>query len=161
VKNRRTFPAGEASLAAVRDFAREQARDGGVSDGQREQIAAVVEEVFAGALEHPHAYPLEVRMRVTNDRIDLEFLQGDPRPVPSSGDRDVWTGPFSGWLSEELRDRGLSQEAAARRIGVSLKTVSRWVRGETEPRYRELALIQRAFGVQPIAFPARPSTPQA
>jgi transcriptional regulator with XRE-family HTH domain len=60
-------------------------------------------------------------------------------------------------LSEELKERGLSQEAAARRIGVSLKTVSRWVRGETEPRFRELALIQRAFGEQPISLPARSS----
>ena len=42
--------------------------------------------------------------------------------------------------------RSLSREAVARELGVSAKTVSRWVGGETEPRLRELRRIQERFG---------------
>ena len=150
--NRRTFPAHPAALAAVRGFAREQATESGASPDKREEVAAAVEQAFASALANPASRPLEIRLLVTSDRVEVEFL-----PAHQAGDRGPqqvgWTESFSAWLAGELRERGLSQEAAARRIGVSLKTVSRWVRGETEPRYRELALIQRAFGDQPTALP--------
>ena len=140
-------------MSAVRGFAREQATESGMSPDQREQVAAAVEQAFASALASPASRPLEVRLLVTDGRVEVEFL-----PAPQAGDRAPqqigWSESFSDWLAGELRERGLSQEAAARRIGVSLKTVSRWVRGETEPRYRELALIQRALGDQPITFPA-------
>jgi DNA-binding XRE family transcriptional regulator len=157
VGKRRTFPAHPAALAAVREFAREQAMESGVSAQKREQVAAAVEQAFASALTRPSTQPVEVRLLVSDDRIEVEFLPyGDSKSsLPRGGER--WSGSFSLWLSEELKERGLSQEAAARRIGVSLKTVSRWVRGETEPRFRELALIQRAFGEQPISLPARSS----
>ena len=49
-----------------------------------------------------------------------------------------------------LKREGLSQEAAARQLGVSVKTVSRWVGGETEPRLRELRRIQEVFGEAPL-----------
>jgi transcriptional regulator with XRE-family HTH domain len=49
-----------------------------------------------------------------------------------------------------LKREGLSQEAAARQLGVSVKTVSRWVGGETEPRLRELRRIREVFGEVPI-----------
>jgi DNA-binding XRE family transcriptional regulator len=153
VANRRSFPAHPAALASVRDFARDQATDSGMSADQREQVAAAVEQAFASALAQPHSRPLEVRLLVAGDRIEVEFLPGaSSKRAPHA---EPMTDPFSVWLAEELKERGLSQEAAARRIGVSLKTVSRWVRGETEPRFRELALIQRAFGDQPMNLPAR------
>jgi transcriptional regulator with XRE-family HTH domain len=50
-----------------------------------------------------------------------------------------------------LKREGLSQEAAARQLGVSVKTVSRWVGGETEPRLRDLRRIHEVFGEGPIA----------
>jgi DNA-binding XRE family transcriptional regulator len=56
---------------------------------------------------------------------------------------------FAEWLTKAIKRQGLSQESAARAIGVSLKTVNRWARGETEPRYRELGLIWDAFGERP------------
>ena len=40
--------------------------------------------------------------------------------------------------------------AAARQLGVSVKTVSRWVGGETEPRLRELRRIHEVFGEAPL-----------
>jgi DNA-binding transcriptional regulator YiaG len=53
---------------------------------------------------------------------------------------------FAEWMSTVLRREGLTQEAAARQLGVSVKTVSRWVGGATEPRMRDLRRIQELFG---------------
>ena len=57
---------------------------------------------------------------------------------------------FADWMSVALRREGLTQEAAARLLGVSVKTVSRWVGGATEPRLRDLRRIQEVFGEIPI-----------
>jgi transcriptional regulator with XRE-family HTH domain len=51
--------------------------------------------------------------------------------------------------SRRAQARGLSQEAAARQLGVSVKTVSRWVGGETEPRLHDLRRIHQVFGEAP------------
>jgi hypothetical protein len=58
---------------------------------------------------------------------------------------------FADWMSTALRREGLTQEAAARMLGVSVKTVSRWVGGATEPRMRDLRRIQEVFGKVPIS----------
>jgi len=57
---------------------------------------------------------------------------------------------FAEWMSTALRREGLTQEAAARQLGVSVKTVSRWVGGTTEPRMRDLRRIQEVFGTLPL-----------
>jgi len=57
---------------------------------------------------------------------------------------------FAEWMSSALRREGLTQEAAARQLGVSVKTVSRWVGGATEPRMRDLRRIQEVFGELPL-----------
>lgn len=62
---------------------------------------------------------------------------GCPEPVPRT---------FAEWMSEALRREGLTHQAAARQLGVSVKTVSRWVGGETEPRLRELRRIRERSG---------------
>ena len=58
---------------------------------------------------------------------------------------------FAEWMSSALRREGMTQEAAARQLGVSVKTVSRWVGGATEPRLRDLRRIRELFG--DIPFP--------
>src|SRR5690242_1273478 len=69
-------------------------------------------------------------------------------PVPGTpGHPDT----FADWMSTALRREGLTQEAAARMLGVSVKTVSRWVGGATEPRMRDLRRIQEVFGEVPIS----------
>jgi hypothetical protein len=40
---------------------------------------------------------------------------------------------FAVWMAGVLRREGMTMEAAARQPGVSVKTVSRWVGGATEP----------------------------
>ncbi len=66
--------------------------------------------------------------------------QADSRPAET----------FAEWMSSALRREGLTQEAAARQLGVSVKTVSRWVGGATEPRMRDLRRIQELFGEVPL-----------
>ena len=58
--------------------------------------------------------------------------------------------PFAEWMADVLRREGLTMEAAARQLGVSVKTVSRWVGGTTEPRLRDLRRIHDLFGELPL-----------
>ena len=69
-----------------------------------------------------------------------------PEPAAVGGHADT----FAAWMSVALRREGLTQEAAARLLGVSVKTVSRWVGGATEPRLRDLRRIQEVFGEVPL-----------
>jgi hypothetical protein len=57
---------------------------------------------------------------------------------------------FAVWMSSVLRREGLTMEAAARQLGVSVKTVSRWAGGATEPRLRDLRRIRELFGEIPF-----------
>jgi DNA-binding XRE family transcriptional regulator len=84
---------------------------------------------------------------------DATASQGHAEPAPSE---PVMLGApgqpetFAEWMSTALRREGLTQEAAARQLGVSVKTVSRWVGGATEPRMRDLRRIQEVFGQVPL-----------
>ena len=69
-------------------------------------------------------------------------------PVPSINGEPA--GTFADWMATALRREGLTQEAAAKQLGVSVKTVSRWVGGATEPRMRDLRRIQEVFGEVPL-----------
>jgi hypothetical protein len=80
------------------------------------------------------------------------IVPGQLSPRSGSADRDEGRHPetFAEWMSSALRREGLTQEAAARQLGVSVKTVSRWVGGATEPRMRDLRRIQEVFGEVPL-----------
>lgn len=81
---------------------------------------------------------------------------GAPSQITAPGASFVHLGAdgqpanFADWMSVALRREGLTQEAAARLLGVSVKTVSRWVGGATEPRLRDLRRIQEVFGEIPL-----------
>jgi hypothetical protein len=72
---------------------------------------------------------------------------GEPRPAGGGIQR---FGTFAEWLAEALRREGMTMEAAARQLRVSVKTVSRWVGGATEPRLRDLSRIREVFGELPF-----------
>ena len=75
-------------------------------------------------------------------------------PVAESAAHQVTSGAdvesFADWMAGVLRREGLTMEAAARQLGVSVKTVSRWVGGATEPRLRDLRRIRELFGEIPF-----------
>ncbi|GID30421.1 helix-turn-helix domain-containing protein [Paractinoplanes brasiliensis] len=77
-----------------------------------------------------------------------------PRPAPEpealQAPPDNGSPSFAAWLSNRLRAEGLTMDAAARRLEVSTKTISRWVSGTTEPRLRDLYRIRDVFGEPPF-----------
>lgn len=75
---------------------------------------------------------------------------GAPGDAEPAGGQPGHSETFAQWMSSALRREGLTQEAAARQLGVSVKTVSRWVGGATEPRMRDLRRIQELFGEVPL-----------
>ena len=84
---------------------------------------------------------IRVTIRVLSDEVEV-----DVRPP---GDVRSTTGRFADWFRGRLREQNLTQQAAAHRLGVSGKTVNRWVQGHTEPRMRELRRVQEVFGDLP------------
>jgi hypothetical protein len=65
----------------------------------------------------------------------------------------VHSATFAEWMASLLDRQGLTREAAAAQLGVSVKTVGRWIGGETEPRLRDLRRIQAEFGELPFPAP--------
>jgi transcriptional regulator with XRE-family HTH domain len=55
--------------------------------------------------------------------------------------------PFAQWLDATMRQRGLSQAAVAREVGVADAQVSRWRRGQVTPSVRYLDRLASTFDV--------------
>jgi Helix-turn-helix len=70
-------------------------------------------------------------------------------PAATMSADDEVAASFADWMGGVLRREGMTMEAAARQLGVSVKTVSRWVGGTTEPRLRDLRRIRELFGDLP------------
>ena len=75
----------------------------------------------------------------------------DVRSPSHQQQRSDCDASFADWMAGVLRREGMTMEVAARQLGVSVKTVSRWVGGATEPRLRDLRRIRELFG--DIPFP--------
>lgn len=107
------------------------------------------------AAADPSIGTFTVVVRLLPDEAEIEVLadtataEGAQRAVASLQDTAPGGASFADWLSATLRRQGLSQEAAARQLGVSVRTVSRWVRGQTEPRLRDVRRINETFGPLP------------
>ena len=141
-------------LTDLEAFLRGWIADSGLPPVQLHEILDAIKVAVARTrTAHPER-AVEVRVRIRGATIDVDVDDPEsPRRLWPWGPRAGGKGSFAEWLSSVLSQQGLSQEAAARRIGVSLKTVNRWIRGETEPRFRELALICDSLGVSPFASP--------
>jgi len=72
---------------------------------------------------------------------------GRDGPAPVSNGEEM---EFADWMAAVLRREGMTMEVAAKQLGVSVKTVSRWVGGATEPRLRDLRRIRELFGDSPL-----------
>jgi DNA-binding transcriptional regulator YiaG len=102
----------------------------------------------------PGGGQIQVCFQIFPHGVEVDVLHG-PATAAAHLPREVRARPenrpFAEWLAAVLKREGLTQEAAARQLGVSVKTVSRWVGGETEPRLRDLRRIHEVFGEGPIA----------
>jgi hypothetical protein len=87
--------------------------------------------------------PVDIHIRLDRSEVELEIVPpGEAQPQAGAEE-------FRTWLLQRLRVEGLSQESAARRIGVSARTVGRWARGQTQPRMRDLARVREVLGDLP------------
>ncbi len=142
-----TFPARPSWIPEIRDFVRRCLAE---SPLFRALLDAAGPE---GAIQ--------VSFRIFPEHVEVDVLHSAPvvaapvpAPVPAAASSPA-TAParqatFADWMSSTLRREGLTHEAAARQLGVSVKTVGRWVGGETEPRMRDLRRIQELFGELPF-----------
>jgi transcriptional regulator with XRE-family HTH domain len=55
-------------------------------------------------------------------------------------------------IAARRRDLGLSQDQLADRMGVERRTVQRYERAVSDPRYADLLLLARALEVSPAAL---------
>ena len=165
------FTARPSSIPDIRDFVRRCLAESPLTEeGNRE----VGETVFRALLDA--AGPtgsIQVAFRIFAEHVEVDVLHSDSPiqsptvpgppvirtaparpaaqpPAPAVIGEPGHPGTFAEWMSSALRREGLTQEAAARQLGVSVKTVSRWVGGATEPRMRDLRRIQEVFGKVPL-----------
>ena len=134
------FPARPGSIPDAEQFVRE-ALDPVTLEAEENQALydAITTALLAAA--GPKDGVFDVTVRIFPDGVEVEVLHGaSVRRVPAASE------PFADWLNGVLRGQGLSQQAAAQRIGVSVRTISRWLRGDTEPRLRDLRRVHEIFG---------------
>jgi DNA-binding XRE family transcriptional regulator len=147
-----TFPARPSSIPEIRDFVLRYLRDAPLTAEGSQQVHHAVLGALLDAAS-PDGGQIQVCFRIFPDGVEVDVLRG-PASAGSTfptvhRDRPEHRS-FAEWIAGMLKREGLSQEAAARQLGVSVKTVSRWVGGETEPRLRELRRIQELFGEAPL-----------
>jgi hypothetical protein len=155
----RAFPARPAALPEVRDFVRRQLTGTKVSDDDIRVLCERVADVLLEGAGVPGNIQISLRIfpgsaevdvlfapSVTPPRLPAAVTPHQPQAVASASPAPT----FAIWLGERLRQEGLTMEAAARRLDVSTKTISRWVSGATEPRMRDLYRVRELFG-EPFA----------
>ena len=170
-----SFPARPSFIPEIRDFVRRCLADSPLDEDGVRQVG---ETVFRALLDA--AGPtgsVQVAFRIFPEHVEVDVLHSEsqlpdaagagaqPRPArpapvtpvtPQGGEperpaaADNHPASFAEWMSSALRRERMTQEAAARQLGVSVKTVSRWVGGATQPRMRDLKRIQEVFGEVPL-----------
>ncbi|XVU22679.1 helix-turn-helix domain-containing protein [Actinoplanes sp. CA-054009] len=149
----RTFPPRASSLPDVRDFVRRRLTPQILSEDDVRALCDQVADLLLESAGQDGLIQVSLRIHPSQAEVDVLFTpKGDdaeqpPAPAPPVGAPAV---SFAVWLSGSLRREGMTLEAAARRLDVSVKTVSRWVNGATEPRLRDLSRIREIFGELPF-----------
>ena len=171
-----TFPARPSSIPDIRDFVRRCLAQSPLSEEDNRSVGNTVAAALLEAAGPTGA--INVSFRIFPDHVEVDVLRsgaqiGSPagldaltsllkaegqggtaqhaphRDVPNSRDESDETA-FADWMAAALRREGMTMEAAARQLGVSVKTVSRWVSATTEPRLRDLRRIRELFGDFPL-----------
>ena len=158
-----TFPARPSSIPEIRDFVRRCLASSPLTEVDN---AAVGQTVLRALLDAAGpSGSIQISFRIFPDQVEVDVLHSHPGmgdepqlermagvPLPAaSPPASEPPETFADWMSDVLRKAGLTQEQAARQLGVSVKTVNRWVGGETEPRLRDLRLIRELFGDTPLS----------
>jgi hypothetical protein len=171
-----TFPARPSSIPDVRDFVRHCLAQSPLSEDDNREVGETVAHALLEAAGPSGA--INVSFRIFPDHVEVDVLRSGAH-VGSPAGLDALTSllksdamhmgsavggrdgagqsgrapdetAFADWMSSALRREGMTMEVAARQLGVSVKTVSRWVGGSTEPRLRDLRRIRELFGDFPL-----------
>ena len=174
-----TFPARPSSIPDIRDFVRRCLAESPLTEEGNREVGETVFRALLDAAGPTGSIQVAFRIFPEHVEVDVLHSDipapgtaarqpqrgcrragtgrrprqraATPRPPgPASSASRARPGTFADWMSTALRREGLTQEAAARQLGVSVKTVSRWVGGATEPRMRDLRRIQEVFGEVPL-----------
>ena len=171
-----TFPARPSWIPEIRDFVRRCLAESPLTEEGNREVGETVFRALLDAAGPTGA--IQVSFRIFPEHVEVDVLHSNqppeelasrnvsvaPRAAAGAGpagapgtapaavakEADTRAATFADWMSTALRREGLTQEAAARQLGVSVKTVGRWVGGETEPRLRDLRRIQELFGELPF-----------
>jgi hypothetical protein len=165
-----TFPARPSSIPDIRDFVRRCLHQSPLSEEDNREVGDTVAQALLEAAGETGA--INVSFRIFPDHVEVDVLRsgaqiGTPAGLDALASllRTQQTGPaghdgivppdddrtaFADWMAAALRREGMTMEVAARQLGVSVKTVSRWVGGTTEPRLRDLRRIRELFGDFPL-----------
>ncbi|HEX3962670.1 MAG TPA: helix-turn-helix domain-containing protein [Trebonia sp.] len=175
-----TFPARPSSIPEIRDFVRRCLADSPLSEQDNREVGETVSRALLEAAGPTGAISVSFRIFPDHVEVDVlksgpqvntaagmdalaSLLRGQGRApsaihgatdgaeshddgIPQGDDPET----FAVWMAGVLRREGMTMEAAARQLGVSVKTVSRWVGGATEPRLRDLRRIRDLFGEIPF-----------
>jgi len=168
-----TFPARPSSIPDVRDFVRRCLAQSPLSEEDNREVGETVAHALLEAAGPTGA--INVSFRIFPDHVEVDVLRSgaqvsSPAGIdalasllknqaadmeaaatgrPESGQNGSETA-FADWMAGVLRREGMTMEVAAKQLGVSVKTVSRWVGGATEPRLRDLRRIRELFGDFPL-----------
>lgn len=169
-----TFPARPSSIPSIRDFVRHCLAQSPLSEEDNRAVGETVAQALLEAAGPAGA--INVSFRIFPDHVEVDVLRsgaqvGTPASLDaltsllksdamSVGSAAAGGGggrqavaeetAFADWMAGALRREGMTMEVAARQLGVSVKTVSRWVGGSTEPRLRDLRRIRELFGDFPL-----------
>lgn len=160
------FPARPSSIPEIREFVRHSLAECPLTDEDNREVGQTVFRALLDAAGPTGT--IQISFRIFPEHVEVDVLHshsgqpGEPTlaqvtelgatmPPPQEQEaHPVQSATFSEWMANVLHKEGLTQEAAARQLGVSVKTVGRWVGGETEPRMRDLRRLQDRFGQPPL-----------
>ncbi len=160
-----TFPARPSSIPDIRHFVQRCLVDSPLSPEDNREVQKVVAQALLDAASPTGE--IHMSFRIFPEHLEVDVLRSPPAQTSLSALTSVLhpltnasaaisrqppaeEESFASWMGALLRREGLSREAAARELGVSVKTVGRWVGGETEPRLRDLRRIKEVFGEFPV-----------
>jgi len=171
-----TFPARPSSIPDIRDFVRRCLSQSPLTEEDNREVGETVAQALLEAAGPTGA--INISFRIFPDHVEVDVLRSGAQ-VGSAAGLDALTSllraeamamgeaaahrggtragydasdqtAFADWMAGVLRREGMTMEVAARQLGVSVKTVSRWVGGATEPRLRDLRRIRELFGDFPL-----------